>query len=139
MAITNLNTIKPLMEKKLFHCTSIMSEIYEDSYEQGEGKYTGCGATWAVGRNFPNIPTMLAYLKAHHDLSDDLVDYHQDKQKEDDKFERWTLQTTKMVADHSDAQNGGWMEATKDEYDLWRKGELMLYAEHYIIYYHEVR
>ena len=127
------------MEEKLFHCTRVMTEIYEDSFEKGELNSTGCGANWAVGRNFPNIPTMLAYLKAHHDLYDELADYHQDKQIEDDKFERWTLQTTKQVADHSEAQNGGWMEPTKDEYEAWKKGELMLYVEHYIIYYHEVR
>lgn len=38
-----------------------------------------------------------------------------------------------MVADHSEEQNGGWMEPTDEEMKAWQKGNLKLYTEDFSI------
>lgn len=46
--------------------------------------------------------------------------------------------TSKTVADHSEAQNGGWFEATEQEIAQWEQGEIVLYSENYYIKFLEI-
>lgn len=108
-----------------YHLISIESDIVEDSYEDGEGKSTGCGLSGEkVGKSFPTLEALAKYCHDYHGLPENFADY----EREGD-----TLCTTKQVADHSQAQNGGWMEPTAAEVEKWQKGELMLYSEHFIV------
>jgi hypothetical protein len=106
------------------HLLSISSEINEDSYTAGDGKSTGAGLSEKIGKTFNSAKDMCKWLSSHYGLSDDINDYD---------FDDSTFQTDKQVADHSEAQNGGWMEPTTEEIAEWKKGNLVLYNEHYFI------
>ena len=103
----------------------ITVDIFEDDYENGVGESTGCGYSDAIGKSFASIDDANIWLANHYFLDD----------FEDDDGR---LYTSKMVADHTDAQNGGWMKPTDDEVKAWRKGEMKLYCEDYSIYYHVI-
>lgn len=108
-----------------YHLISIDSDIGEDSLELGEGDSTGCGLNnEKIGVTFENMPAMLKHLHGHYGLPRDLADYEEENN---------VLHTSKTVANHSEAQNGGWMEPTEAEYELWQKGELTLYSENFTI------
>lgn len=113
------------------HLVKLSSDIVEDHYELGAGKSTGCGySNEPVGKTFESFEAMLKYLADYYGLSSDANDY----ENEDGK-----LYTSKTVANHSEAQNGGWFEPTEAELEAWTNGELMLYSEDYVIEYHYVR
>lgn len=112
------------------HLVSLSSEIYEDSYEHGEGDFTGCGIHgMAIGKTFASLEDAAQWLKEHFGLFSSLTEYH---------IEDGYIQTSITVADHSNAQNGGWFEPTEKEYEAWRKGELMLYSENFTVSYLKV-
>lgn len=113
------------------HLVALSSHIVEDCFETGEGASTGCGyANEHIGRTFPSFDAMLQYLSDHYGLSADTKDYERG---------RGELYTSRTVANHSDAQNGGWLEPTGVEYADWRAGKTKLYAENYSIQFHYVR
>jgi len=109
------------------HLVSMIVDIYEDDFENGTGKHTGCGYSESIGETFDSMEQVGAYLKRNFNIEDFGVD-------EDEK----RIWSSKTVADHSDAQNGGWFEATQSELERWHKGELMLYSEDYYFNYLEV-
>lgn len=116
------------------HLVSISSDIYEDDFEKGEGKATGCGYdAEKIGKTFDTFPQMLAYLEKTYGLSANEADYGVNCVN----GERH-LHYSKTVANHSEAQNGGWFEPTQEELARWRAGALMLYSEDYVINWHQV-
>lgn len=116
------------------HLVSLSSDILEDHFEQGIRGSTCCGYNdEKIGKTFDTFPQMLAYLKKNYGLSANEADYGD----ESDGQQRW-LFYSKTVANHSDAQNGGWFDATEEEKTLWRAGKLKLYAEDYVIDWHQV-
>lgn len=107
------------------HLVDMTSDIVEDSCEEGEGNSTGCGyAGQPLGRTFPTIPAAIQHLASYYGLPANEADY---------TIEEGLLQTSRMVADHTEAQNGGWMEPTSEEMSAWRAGHLKLYSENYDI------
>ena len=115
--------------KKKIHLVSVSSDICEDSYDEGEGSCTGCGLdNERIGRDFNNKKEMLEWLSEHYGLTPKEEDYECDEGR---------CETDRLVADHSNAQNGGWFEPTKEEIAKWKKGKMKLYTEHYRIRFHE--
>lgn len=105
-----------------YHAIALSSDICEDHHEDGFGKSTGCGyGNQAIGQTFDDMPSMLQHLANTFGLSGNEADY---------LVEPGVLHTTRMVADHSQAQNGGWFEPTEEEIASWQAGRLMLYSEH---------
>lgn len=104
-------------------------EIYEDDYEKGELGFTGAGMN---GRNhhgrYRNFEEVIETFSYNYGLSSDPTDWVI-------YFDGtcWQLQTTRQVADHSDKQNGGWVEPTKKEIEEWKKGEYKLYSENWLV------
>lgn len=118
-------------EVRKFHLVGITSDICLDDPEEGEGESTGCGyGGEKIGKTFNSFESMLKYLADHYGLSGDKNDY--------DDTNAGFLSTDRSVADHSQAQNGGWFEPTEAEYEQWRAGTLKLYVEHFGIEFHEV-
>ena len=108
-----------------YHLVSLSSDIVEDDFNDGEGNSTGCGYQHEpVGKSFSSLETMIAYLASIYGLPGKLVDY---------AIEGTQLHTSKTVANHSEAQNGGWFEATTSELAAWSKGKMKLYSENYSI------
>lgn len=109
------------------HLVSISSDIIEDHFEQGLLESTGCGLSdEKIGVSFPDMAAMLSYLASHYNIGDKQVDYEVTSSE---------LYTEKMVADHSQAQNGGWFEPTEQEYADWREGKIKLFSEAFVIKY----
>ncbi len=107
---------------------SLHSEIYEDSFSEGQLDSTGAGLpNTPIAKEFSSAKEMLEYLAKNYGLSTDLNDYDTETPGE--------LHTAKQVADHAEAQNGGWMEPTPEEVAAWKKGEGKLYDEEYYIKY----
>lgn len=116
------------------HLVSISSDICEDSFPDGDGKSTGCGYTdEKIGKTFDTFEDMLVYLEKTYGLSAKVADYGGYCCKGHRQ-----LYYSKTVANHSDAQNGGWFEPTEEELIRWRNGALMLYSENYTINWHSV-
>jgi hypothetical protein len=113
------------LREKTNHLVSISSEIIEDSYNEGEMAGTGCGLqNQKIGRTFDSVQKALKWLTDNYSgLTEDLVDY-------DTECEN-VLRTSAQVADHSNSQNGGWMEPTAKEIALWKKGKGKLFVEHF--------
>lgn len=124
----------PFNPNAKMHLTSLTSEIYEDSYEEGEGAYTGAGLNERLSKTANSLELAIKYLETRG-LPSRLEDY--DIQEDADR-DVVILQASRMVADHSDAQNGGWMEPTKKEMELWKKGKMKLYVEHFTVTLHQV-
>lgn len=111
--------------KGKIHIVRIHSDIMEDSAEHGLGDSTGAGLdNERVGKTFNSIDDAIKYLHDYWGTSSDPDDY---------EFEDKHLRITKMVADHSEEQNGGWMEPTDEEMKAWQKGNLKLYTEDFSI------
>lgn len=125
----------PFNPNAKMHLTSLTSEIYEDSYEEGEGAYTGAGLNERLSKTVDSLEQAIKYLDKGYGLSSKLQDY--DIQEDADR-DVVILQTSRMVADHSDAQNGGWMEPTDKEFELWKKGKMKLYVENLTVTLHQV-
>lgn len=116
------------------HLISLTSDICEDHPENGAGASTGCGYQGEkIGETFATFPEMLVYLERNYGLSSNEADYEVDCTERSRK-----LYYSKTVANHSEAQNGGWFEATEEELAQWRAGTLKLYSEDYVINWHEV-
>lgn len=95
--------------------------------ENGEGAHTGCGLNnFPVGKTFQSMSAMLGYVASAFGLSTQMGDYD---------TEGNYLQTSKTVANHSEAQNGGWFDPTPTEYQKWREGKLKLYSENFAIHF----
>lgn len=110
-----------------YHLVKLRSEIYEDDYEQGMGGYTGCGyASECIGQTFDTEQDAIKHLASTYGLPDELSDYEWD-------HVAGTIATAKMVADHSNAQNGGWFEPTEEERERWVRGEQKLYTEEFTV------
>lgn len=110
-----------------YHLVSLSSDICEDDFESGEGASTGCGYSGEpIGQTFLTLSDMLGYLERTFGLSNKPQDYN---------IEDAHLTTSKTVANHCDAQNGGWFEATEAELEAWRKGRMKLYSEDYSIHF----
>lgn len=109
------------------HLVEISSDIVEDSFKEGLLTSTGCGLSGEkIGKTFEDMPAMLKYLSSYYGLSEELAAYEENGTE---------LETAKAVANHSEAQNGGWFEPTEEEYALWKRGKLKLYSEMFIIKY----
>jgi len=112
-----------LEDEMRIHLISVDSEIYEDSYEEGEMGFTGCGLYGEhIGKTFPNMDSVLSFLAKEFNLSKNKNDYDIDDRG---------VTTSRMCADHSNAQNGGWFDPTEEELAMWRKGKLKLYCENF--------
>lgn len=110
-----------------YHLVSLKSEIYEDDYEQGMGGYTGCGySSECIALSFETEQDAIKHLASSYGLSEELSDYEWD-------HVAGTIATAKMVADHSNAQNGGWFEPTEEERERWVRGEQKLYTEEFTV------
>ena len=110
-----------------YHLISIDSDIVEDVYEQGEGDSTGAGLDGEkVGRSFPSLPALVRFCHDAYGLPANLADYEEEGTR---------LLAGRSVADHSKAQNGGWLEPTDEEYAEWKEGRIKLYLENYTVRY----
>ena len=110
------------------HVVSLSSDIHEDHFEHGHGKHTGAGLPRErIGRTFESAAEMVKFLSKAYGLSDKVDDYELSPDSDS------IVHTSKMVANHSEMQNGGWFEPTPDELKEWRRGALMLYTEDYSI------
>ena len=115
----------------------ISSEICEDTYDGGMGKSTCCGLRDThIGFFFHSFDSAMKYLHDHYGLvlsADGRIAVEGDDFEFDcdNNIIRWS----RMVADHSNEQNGGWFEPTDDEYKAWQKGETMLYTEDFAVKY----
>lgn len=114
------------------HVERLICDIYEDHPEEGVGEHTGAGMTEPIGKTFANREAMAKYLSDCYGLSADVGDYEQDDEK------RNVIRTSRAVANHSEAQNGGWMDPTEEEVAAWLAGRQKLYLEEYQIEYHHV-
>ena len=110
----------------------ISTDIIEVVFDDEELESTGCGLRGEkIGRAFNTFQEMLNYLVNNYGLTADKTNYEVD--------EDGVLQTSKMVADHSAHQNGGWFEPTSEEIKKWKKGEMKLYVEDYTIKFHAIK
>lgn len=108
-----------------YHLVDVSSEIFEDDYLEGEKDSTGCGLNGQpIGRTFDSIAAAVDYLAEVFGLPEAVTDYG---------LEPNALVTSKQVANHGEAQNGGWFEPTSDEVLAWKRGEQKLYSEDFII------
>lgn len=103
-------------------------EIYEDSYEEGELGHTGAGMNGGAKGRYRNFEEVIQTFSDDYSLSDDPAHWHIDFDKT-----QWTLQTTRQVANHCEAQNGGWFDPTFAEIEAWKKGEYKLYSELWVV------
>ena len=111
------------------HLVKISSTIYEDTFKEGFCENTNCGLrNEAIGKSFDSIDSALKHLHDHYKLP--VVKENYDIDDGDG-----LIKTSKMVADHSSHQNGGWFEPTDNEYEAWKKGEKMLYTENFTVEY----
>lgn len=105
------------------HLVSIGSDIVADHPEDGDGASTGHGLRREpVGRTFETLLDAVGWLSRNHGLPPGVSDYGVERDG--------TLVTEVPRADHSRAQNGGWMTPTMREVEAWGRGELTLYSEH---------
>ena len=123
------------MERKIY-LEYVRVDIYEYDYNEGLGKHTGCGYEETIGKSFDTMDDAKKFLVDSYALIDD-------NSPNGGEFDLETnedvMETTKgPIADHSDKQNGGWMDATEEEQKLWRKGKMKLYLEDYWIQYHYI-
>ena len=119
------------IERKIY-LEYVRVDIYEQDYVEGLGKHTGCGYEETIGQSFDTMDDVKKFLVDYYDLTDH---FDEAEGNEDDNI----LATSKgPIADHSDKQNGGWMDATEEEQKLWRKGKMKLYLEDYWIQYHYI-
>lgn len=91
-------------------------EVYEDTYEDGEGQYVN---SWdiseIVGDTYDDVDALITAInKASGVFSTDKSDYY---------YIDGRIDTAAEV-------NVDNYEPTEDEYALWKRGELMLYAAH---------
>ena len=115
----------------MYHLVSISSNIVEDSYNEGEGKDTGCGLGGErVGRDFETLAEMVEYMHDNWGTSAKVEDYNTEDYP-------GIIYTDVQVADHGAEQNGGWMEPTKDEVRKWKRGKFPLYNQSFSLKYHQ--
>ena len=113
------------------HLTSLSSDICIDDLEEGIGASTGCGyQNELISKTFDSMEDLVKYLAYMYGLPADLNDYEQVGN---------ILRTSKTVADHSQAQNGGWLVPTEAELAAYAAGEMKLYSDEYEIHWLEVR
>lgn len=109
-------------------------EIYEDDYEKGELGFTGAGMNGGATGRYRNFEEVIETFSKNYGLSSqshDWIIHFIDGS--------WQLETSRQVADHSEAQNGGWIEPTKREIEEWKKGEYKLYSENWAIFCNRIR
>lgn len=107
------------------HLVALSSDILEDDFEEGIKDSTGCGlVNQPIGQTFDTIKKAIEHLAKFFGLSAEEGDYELDGEE---------LRTSKMVANHCDAQNGGWFEPTPAELAAWRRGEQKLYSEDFVV------
>lgn len=110
-----------------FFLESIDSEIYEDDFEEGEKSHTGCGLPMTpISKKFETKELMLRWIEDNYGY----VGFEEHESP-------GIMATSKTVADHSNAQNGGWFDPTEEELKLWKEGKCKLYAENVTIQYHQ--
>ena len=103
------------------HLIKMSSDIVEDCFEEGLGDSTGCGyQNQAIGRSFETEASAIAYLASMYGYPSDMSSW---------EIGRSSMQSAKAVANHSEAQNGGWMEPTQSEIEAWQKGSFKLYKK----------
>ena len=110
---------------------SIASDIVEDNYKDGELDSTGCGLNEKIGIEVDSIEQAIEHLSENYGLPEGLDNY-------DKESSNGYLFTSKLVADHSNEQNGGWHEPTTEEKKRWILGKYKLYSENYSIKYHRI-
>ena len=123
--------VEIMKKNKLFYLERVDSDITEDSYEHGELDGTGCGLHETIGKRFGSLEDVIQYLSKIYGLSDKKDNYEIDEKN-------GFLQIDKQVANHSEEQNGGWMEPTAQEITSWKDGRGKLYNEHYTISFHKI-
>ncbi len=109
------------------HLISVSSEIVLDNYDEGLTDSTGCGLDEKIGITFKTDQDLLDHLHSHYGVGKDIHDYEVNIDSPHS-----TMQTERTVANHCDAQNGGWMKPTDEEIELWKKGKFKLYCETYV-------
>ena len=62
-----------------------------------------------------------------YSTSEDINDYDIDDE---------SIQTSRMLSDHTAAQNGGWMKPTDEELEAFKEGKMKLYCEHIRFKFH---
>lgn len=110
-----------------YHAVSITSDIRKDDPAEGEGASTGCGLDMAIGKTFDTLADMVRFVARQFGLPEAVADW--DVESPD------RLCTSKLVANHSEAQNGGWFEPTAAEMAAWRRGTFPLYSENVSVRY----
>nr|WP_156903428.1 hypothetical protein [Burkholderia sp. M701] len=116
-------------DSRRVHLVRLNSDIVEDHFEQGLGASTGCGyQNEPIGRTFPSLKAAVAFLSSHYGYSADHVDYEVEEDSQ--------IVTARAVANHSEAQNGGWMDPTDEENEAWRAGKTKLYSEEVTVEFH---
>tara|TARA_B100001093_G_scaffold502594_1_gene555799 strand:+ start:347 stop:820 length:474 start_codon:yes stop_codon:yes gene_type:complete len=109
-------------------------EIYEDSYENGELGRTGAGMNGGAKGRYRSFEDVINDFSKEYGLSSDpahwIITFN---------GARWQLETARQVADHTEAQNGGWMPPTKTEIVEWMQGEYKLYSENWVVYCNRLR
>jgi hypothetical protein len=107
------------------------SEIMDDSYSDGEGEHTGCGYPLTpIGKQFNSLKEAIQWFGSQFGYSRNIDDY-----EVEESGQRPVAYTSRQRADHSNEQNGGWMEPTEQEIESWKAGESKLYTENvYLIY-----
>ena len=109
-------------------------EIYEDSYKRGQLGNTRAGMNGGATGRYRSFEDVINDFSKNYGLSSDPTHWSY-------YFNgtRWQLETARQVADHSEAQNGGWMDPTKTEIEEWKKGEYKLYSENWVVYCSRLR
>jgi hypothetical protein len=114
--------VQILKERKMpIHLIQLSSDIVEDDPEDGLLDSTGCGyCGQAIGRSFDTDEKAIAYLADTYGYSSDIPSW---------EIRASSMQSSKQVANHSEAQNGGWMVPTEAETQAWLSGKFKLYEE----------
>lgn len=109
------------------HVIALSSDIVEDCFDEGEGNSTGCGYQGqAIGKSFQSMEAAIGYLSSYYGYSPKSSDW---------EIGSNLIETSKMVANHSEAQNGGWFEPTTSEISKWKRGKMKLYSENVSVRY----
>lgn len=109
------------------HLIAMKSDIVEDNYENGELDSTGCGyRNEAIGRSFGTTLEAIGFLAKYFGFSPEVANW---------EISATSLRTSRLVANHTEAQNGGWLEPTEHELRNWRRGLTKLYEENVLVQY----
>ena len=103
------------------HLISMSSDIVDDLYDEGDGESTGCGYQGEpIGKSFETEALAIAYMADMYNYPSDMHSW---------EISSSHMESARQVADHSSVQNGGWMEPTESEIEVWENGSFKLYQD----------